>query len=152
MVSLALTEGQLREITSTLKKAWPEEGCGLLIGRSLAGGRVEVDEIVAAPNVAANPKRAFEVDPALILRCHKRLRGTAQDVVGLFHSHPDGPPVPSPRDLERVYEPHLIWLIAAVDGAGAGDLKAYRPAPSGGHFEAVGIVVTRHAAPRRAKA
>lgn len=151
-LSLALSEWQVREITSTLEYAWPEEGCGLLIGRSLAGGRVEVDEIVASSNVAEDAKRAFEVDPALIFQYHKRLRGTARQVVGVFHSHPSGPAEPSPRDLARVYEPHLIWLIAALDGGVVGELKAFCLAPDGGHFEAVGLEVLPNAAPRGAKA
>ncbi len=136
---LYLSDPLRRRILAALEEAYPDEGCGLLIGRRGADGGIEADEIAPSANKAADRRHAFEVDPALILAWHKRLRGTAREIVGVYHSHPDGPAEPSPRDLARAWDPALVWLIAAVGPDGAGDLAAFEPAPDGGGFRPLAL-------------
>lgn len=93
-------------------EAYPEEACGLLVGLPDAVFRAE-----PAANVAEDRRRRFEVDPRLRLRLHRELRDGPHAVVGVYHSHPHGPPEPSATDLAKAFEPDLLWLIVAADGA-----------------------------------
>jgi len=93
-------------------RARPEEACGLLVG---AGDRVARAE--PADNVAEDRLRRFEVDPRLLLRLHRELRGGPEQVLGVYHSHPEGRPEPSATDLARALDPELVWLIVGADGA-----------------------------------
>jgi proteasome lid subunit RPN8/RPN11 len=80
------------------------------------------------PSVNQDPAggaRAFEVDPALILTWHKRLRGTPERILGHYHSHPDEPARPSATDLARAWEPGMIWLIVGV-GRGLTEIAAFQ--------------------------
>lgn len=126
------------EIRAAARAAWPQEGCGLLVGQ---GGRV--DEVVPSANVAACGRDRFEVDPRVRLALMKRLRGTPRRMVGHWHSHPDHPPVPSPTDLACAHERGLVWLICGVTGDGATELAAWRLAAGGEGFEPVALVVPK---------
>ncbi len=92
------------------------EVCGLLLGR----GDV-VETLVPARNVAGNPARSFEIDPATLLKAHRDARGDGQRVIGHWHSHPNGRAEPSRRDAARAAENGQYWLIIA-----AGDISAWR--------------------------
>ncbi len=103
-----------RQVAETLMAeaaaAHPRECCGLLLG---VPGQIE--RAVVAANVAADPLRRFEIDPATLLRTHREARGAGLAVVGHYHSHPDGIAAPSPRDAARAVADGQIWLIVAGD-------------------------------------
>lgn len=107
----------LNAVTAAACAAYPEECCGLLIGAK-EGDHWRIDEAVAAANVAPKPRHdRFEVDPALHLRLQRELRGTAQAVIGHYHSHPNGRAIPSAADLEHAEDGGLLWIIVAVSVA-----------------------------------
>jgi proteasome lid subunit RPN8/RPN11 len=91
--------------------ARPREACGLLIGRTTADG-VAVTGLAPSRNLA-EAEDAFEIDTAMQLALQRRLRGTGEAVVGVWHSHPSCAPVPSARDAEGAWEAGLAWLITS---------------------------------------
>jgi proteasome lid subunit RPN8/RPN11 len=109
------------ELTTAAESAWPDEACGLLTGRRAAQA-FEVKRAVAAANLAADPANAFEIDPQLWLDTRAALQqaGSEDAIIGCWHSHPNGNPSPSPRDLDAAWEPGFLWLIVPVqDGRAA---------------------------------
>lgn len=110
------------------------EVCGLLLGTP---GRIEA--ATACRNVAADPARRFEIDPAALLAAHRAARAGGAAVIGCHHSHPSGRPVPSARDGEDAAPDGSVWLIAA-----GGELLAWRAVADGrvaGRFDPLTIVV-----------
>lgn len=89
-----------------------EEVCGLLFG---VLGRIE--RAVPAANVAAERARRFEIDPAALLAAHKAARTGGPLMIGHYHSHPGGTPVPSRFDAAEAVSGSL-WLIVADGKAG----------------------------------
>ena len=87
------------------------EVCGLLFGTAQA-----IDAVRHTANVAAHPEDSFEVDPAELLAAMRAERAGGARLVGHYHSHPNGSPVPSARDLAAA-EPGRLWLIVAGDEA-----------------------------------
>lgn len=130
----------LRRLTSVAEEAYPEECCGLLIGFRDPSGRVCITEVAESGNTAPPPRRdRFEVDPAVRFAVMRRLRGRHLEIVGHYHSHPDGPAAPSQQDAAMAYEPEFVWLIIAVQGGAAGELGAFRYDPSMRQFDRVPI-------------
>ncbi len=141
-VAVRLDRAVLDGIERAAEAAWPREACGLLLGRTM-GRPVVVEVTRAAPseNVAADPERSFEVAPALFARLAADPASGGARLVGLYHSHPDGPAAPSPRDRAAAWQDGWIWLITAVaDGragttaahvaiGAAGEGRAFRPVP-----------------------
>ena len=111
--TVVIDPDRLRAIVDHAEAAFPEECCGLLAGDG-ADGIIRIDEVHASENIAAEPGRRFEVEPALRLRLQRTLRDRGRRVVGIYHSHPNGPAQPSSRDLEAAWEPDLVWLVVGV--------------------------------------
>lgn len=85
------------------------ETCGLLVGQG--GETVIADEVVPTLNNAVDQAKRFEIDPQAQFDLLRRLRGSGQRIIGHYHSHPGGQPVPSTYDLEMAADPEALWLI-----------------------------------------
>lgn len=95
------------------------EVCGLLLGDTAAAGTTRVTALVPAANVAADPARSFEIDPATLLATQRQARTRGASVIGHWHSHPDGRLAPSRSDAARAVDNGRIWLIIAGGAMGA---------------------------------
>jgi proteasome lid subunit RPN8/RPN11 len=121
----------LEQMRAAAKDAAPNECCGLLVGRRAPVAIVT--RAVAAENVHDKPAKFFTIDPALQFKLIKELRDNPgeEQLLGCYHSHPDGPAAPSPRDLAEANDPDLIWMVldARTGEAGAFQLAAGRFEP-----------------------
>lgn len=95
------------------------EVCGLLGGKGGAARRY-----YPVANIAADPRREFLMEPKAQIDAMRDLRERGEDLLGIFHSHPASPPVPSPVDLARAAYPDTIYVIAAPGREGMG-MNAY---------------------------
>jgi proteasome lid subunit RPN8/RPN11 len=129
-----LTDVQIRrevveQILAHARAEAPLECCGLLLGTPQ-----RLDAGFAARNLLASPTR-FELNPADHFAAIRRAREMRIDVVGVYHSHPASPAVPSSRDLAEASYPDFVYLIAGLPDA---EVKAYRLV--GGNFRPVALV------------
>lgn len=129
----------LRIIIDAGEAAYPNESCGLLVGHG--GDCLEVTDVVPAINLSVDPRSHFEIDPAVRLAVMRRLAESNERIVGHFHSHPDGPSVPSNTDLAMAHEPEFVWIITAVFGGQALQTAAYRLDAAGGRTLNVPLVL-----------
>ncbi len=65
------------------------------------------------------------MDPAEQVRVMVEIEAAGWEVCGIFHSHPAGPPVPSPSDVAQAYYPEAAYVILAPDGHGAWNARAF---------------------------
>jgi proteasome lid subunit RPN8/RPN11 len=98
------------------------ERCGLLLG----SGSVAVGFAPAA-NVAADPARHFEIDPAVLIAAHREARGGGAAVIGCYHSHPQGCAEPSATDAAMAASDGGYWLIVTGDDVQAWQTQPGRP-------------------------
>jgi proteasome lid subunit RPN8/RPN11 len=105
----------LRQVVEAAEAAYPGECCGLLVGRQAPNGVVEVARAHPAANLGRQPNR-FEIDPRLWVDLARALGKGPTKVVGLYHSHPDGPAQPSAVDLAAAWGEELVWVIVSVAG------------------------------------
>jgi desampylase len=101
--------------------AMPAECCGLLFGD---GGRVSAVELTA--NVAENSARHFEIDPSRLVAAMRAMRGGGPEIIGYFHSHPEGAAQPSACDARAALADGRYWLIVSGD-----DMRAWMPTDKG---------------------
>ena len=113
----------MRQIIVAAEESCPEEACGLLWGK-----RCEADVYVASvyqsKNCADDPRTKFEVNPQLRFDLERLAREGEMDVVGLYHSHPNGSAKPSEIDLSRAWETALIWVIIGLEEGKVVERKA----------------------------
>jgi len=111
---LALPAALQENIRAEARAAFPAECCGLLEGTREEGGVVRVLAIHCAANLAFDPTQGFEIDPAVHFRLLRGLRGSGREVVGCYHSHPNGRAAPSDRDRATGCADGFVWVIIAT--------------------------------------
>ncbi|WP_176595851.1 MULTISPECIES: M67 family metallopeptidase [Sphingobium] len=104
-MKVGISRGLLEQIMSEAA-ADPHEVCGLLLGEA-----DRIGAILPAANVAPDPARHFELDPAVLIAAHRAARGGGARIVGHYHSHPGGVPVPSATDAACAAADGSLWLI-----------------------------------------
>lgn len=118
---VAIASGVARTLIAEASRAAPHEACGLLLGNDR-----RIETAIPAKNVSDHPERAFEIDPATLLRTHRDARGAGRRVVGHYHSHPNGQTEPSLRDAANAVENGQLWLIVASGPGNAWQVNAWR--------------------------
>jgi proteasome lid subunit RPN8/RPN11 len=106
---LWLTLEQARDILEHTRAEAPNEACGLLIGK--AGGVIEV---VRTRNEDLNPRTGFVVSPSDLFAVLNRVEQQSLELVGVYHSHPNGHPIPSERDIREAHYPEAAQLIVGM--------------------------------------
>lgn len=94
---------------SHARREAPRECVGAL-GGLRRGENFVAHALYPLPNIAPTPERAYLADAGAFLRALKAMRAGELTLVGLYHSHPDGPAGPSETDrrLAAYPVPHLI--------------------------------------------
>jgi proteasome lid subunit RPN8/RPN11 len=108
-LSAAIRRAMVREALT----ARPRECCGLLVGH-----RQSIVAILPMQNVAESPETRFKVDDAAHIEARRLLRRLHPpiEIVGVYHSHPSGPPVPSPVDVAEAHYPDWIHVVIGLGG------------------------------------
>ncbi len=87
--------------------AHPHEACGILTGE---GARITA--FVETRNVHPTPETHFEIDPQALIDAHRDAREGGPQVLGYFHSHPEGAAEPSKTDIAMAAQDGMVWAIA----------------------------------------
>lgn len=187
-MTLHISQLQYQRIQEVLEAAYPQEGCGVLVGKrvfeAVEGASsppaspqeayrqvVQVISVANAwepgllgegdgegagdggnpsdggdPNDRENPSNGeaesnngdpadgpsshgahdrYWIDPADLLRIQKQARDQGLEILGIVHSHPDHPAIPSECD-RRLAWPVYSYLIASVCGGQVIDLQSWR--------------------------
>lgn len=82
------------------------ECCGLLAGRDGA-----ITWIYSAANVAEKAATSYEIAPKEIFEAMRAMRAEGTEMLGIYHSHPNGKNEPSPRDIEQAYYSEAAYFI-----------------------------------------
>ncbi|UTW56468.1 Mov34/MPN/PAD-1 family protein [Kordiimonas sp. SCSIO 12610] len=121
---IRLLKNHLTELENSALTAFPEEACALLLG-TWVGENAQITQVCLSDNMSEDDKTtSFEIDPSLYIRLQKQARAGGAEVIGVWHSHPNGMPAPSKTDHMRSIEKNWVWLITSVNG-GKAQTKGY---------------------------
>jgi proteasome lid subunit RPN8/RPN11 len=107
-VSITILRSIVAELSARAFQDPSRECCGLLAGREGT-----ITRIFPATNVAANPATSYEIAPEELFRLTREIRAASLELLGIYHSHPNGINEPSPRDVERAHYPDAAYLIVS---------------------------------------
>jgi proteasome lid subunit RPN8/RPN11 len=96
----------LDEIMDNVRREPLEECCGLLAG---SGG--VITRVLQAKNAASEPERNYEIGPQELFRLMREIRAAKLELLGIYHSHPNGKNEPSARDIELAYYPGTAYFV-----------------------------------------
>lgn len=121
---IRLTRKLREQMTGHAGACLPEEACGLVGG--LDG---EARAVLAITNQLHSLVR-FRMDPAEQLRAFQSLESAGLELIAIFHSHPNGPPTPSPTDVAEFAYPGVLALIL-TPGSTGWEVRAFEMLPGG---------------------
>jgi len=112
-IEMRITDAQLKQIYAHAKETYPYECCGFLLGTFEHDGQVQQVQ----PAINQNKERAdrFEISGEEWGAVQMAADDARLDIIGVYHSHPDWPPIPSQMDMNSAFE-NVFYLIASVHG------------------------------------
>jgi proteasome lid subunit RPN8/RPN11 len=106
---LLISQADWQAMQEAVTSKAPEEACGLLAGGWI-GDACQVQAVIPVTNALHSPTR-YRMEPLEELAALERIDAQGWAMVGVYHSHPNGPDVPSPTDIAEAYYPELVHLI-----------------------------------------
>ena len=103
------------------EETYPNECCGVLLGRNIAGeddGATvnHVQQIVRAGNTRTDSAHnRYHIAPQELVKIQRQARGLGLDIVGFYHSHPDHPAQWSKTDFAEAHWLGCSYIITSVE-------------------------------------
>lgn len=111
---LVISEAAAAKIVEEGQRAYPHEGCGMLLGRREGADYVVTEAPTAANENTDRPKVWYDLSPEDQLRVSKEAEKRGLEVLGYYHSHPDHPAAPSEGDRSRAFG-SFVYVIASIE-------------------------------------
>jgi proteasome lid subunit RPN8/RPN11 len=124
-MSLVLPDEILRRIHALGEQAYPNEGAGFLIGQD--GSHRAVTALFPLSNAreAAARHNRYLITPQDYIQAELEAGRLRMDLIGVFHSHPDHPNLPSEFDREWA-QPFFSYVITSVQAGRALESRSWR--------------------------
>lgn len=125
---LALDSEHLQLIRAHAESTYPNECCGLLLGQITESGKTVVEvwqtenawgEEAAeelSGDLSLTKERRYVIDPLEMLRSQKQGRDRNLSIIGIYHSHPDHPAIPSECDREYAWSQYSYIIVSVEKG------------------------------------
>ncbi|MGK7923787.1 MAG: Mov34/MPN/PAD-1 family protein [Spirulina sp.] len=138
---IQLHREQLNRLFRHAEQTYPEECCGIILGK-IAGDRKVILDLIPTPNIwneelaQSLPKIAglsdregekgknFLIPPEALLKAQKEARDRKAIVLGFYHSHPDAAAIPSEFDRAIAWSDYS-YLIIAVNRGKASNVQSW---------------------------
>ncbi|MFA4015006.1 MAG: hypothetical protein RUDDFDWM_000072 [Candidatus Fervidibacterota bacterium] len=105
--------------------AYPNECCGLLIGCKQGDSIWGITKAFPTKNVHSECKHSrYEIEPSAILMAHMGAKAQGLEWIGVYHSHPNVPPIPSQTDGQLAWA-GLIYIVTSVSNGKMTSMKAW---------------------------
>ncbi|MCL4300123.1 MAG: M67 family metallopeptidase [Anaerolineae bacterium] len=125
---MKITDAQLKQIYAHAKEIYPAECCGFLLGSFDDGGLVRYVRRATNQNTERNDR--FIISAEEFGEVQLAADETGLDIIGIYHSHPDWPAIPSQTDMDNAWD-EVYYLIASVHEGMPLHTQIWRLADSG---------------------
>jgi proteasome lid subunit RPN8/RPN11 len=106
--------------------AFPDECCGFLFGNEDENGDRTVTDILVVNNAKEGDKRRrFEIAPLDYLNAEQYAEENKLLLLGVYHSHPNHPAIPSEHDRVAA-QPYFSYIIISVLDQKIGPIRSWR--------------------------
>lgn len=136
-VILELGNEHLQLIGDRAERAYPQECCGLLLGRTQPDRKIlvevwesenvwdedsgksfqlDTDELNSDEIGVFTSERRYTIAPEAMLAAQRYARDAQLEIIGIYHSHPDCPAVPSECDRRWAWQYYSYAIASVVAG------------------------------------
>jgi proteasome lid subunit RPN8/RPN11 len=124
MISIepAAKELMLRDAVNT----YPDECCGFFYGEEdKAGNRIVTEILVVNNSKEGDKRRRFEISPKDYLKGEQFAFERDIQLLGVYHSHPNHPAIPSEQDRIAA-QPYFSYIIISIMSDNVTQLRSWR--------------------------
>jgi len=127
-VVIKLILEHIQIIYNHAERTYPEECCGILLGNLTDGDKIALEVIPTenAWNTEAayfpadrslySSKKRYAIAPQTMLQIQREARNRALNIIGIYHSHPDYPPIPSAWDSLYAWVEYSYIIVSVQNG------------------------------------
>ena len=134
---IRLSQEHFQTIRTHAESIYPDECCGIILGYLASEGKIVV-EVMPTENVwnteaaaefpgertTESKRRQYTIAPEIMLKTQKEARDRSLNIIGIFHSHPDHPAIPSECDRLYAWQGYS-YIIVSVQNGKAGELRSW---------------------------
>ncbi|MEM9002396.1 MAG: M67 family metallopeptidase [Cyanobacteria bacterium P01_F01_bin.86] len=130
---LTFQPDQIQMMMHQAERTYAEECCGLLLGiQDIATDRRWVQELLpmenrwttevqtltehAPPTSTLDKRTRYWIDPKALMEAQRYGRDRGWIILGVYHSHPDHPAVPSERDRRLAWTGYSYPILSVMNG------------------------------------
>jgi proteasome lid subunit RPN8/RPN11 len=119
---LRVPQGMVDAMLAQARAEYPNEACGVIIGRNGIAERLK-----PMFNAAASPT-FYEFDPKDLLSLYREVDDNDEEIVVIYHSHTETEAYPSRTDISYAGEPgaHYVLVSTREEIAPATEFRSYR--------------------------
>lgn len=141
-MSIQISREVLMLIQSHAERSYPNEGAGFLLGEDRSERAVL--DVIGEPNAREEcaQRRRYLLIPDDYQKAEQEAERRGLGLIGVFHSHPDHPNVPSEFDRQWA-QPYFSYVITAVDAGKVSGSRAWRLLEDRSNFVEETILLTK---------
>ena len=115
----------LDEMYQDALKSYPDECCGFFFGNETGEERIITRIVVVNNSKEGDKRRRFEIAPKDYLDAERYADEIEVQLLGVYHSHPNHPAVPSEHDRVAA-QPYFSYVIISVKENEIADLRSWQ--------------------------
>jgi len=122
LAGLQIPQEMVDAIFAQSRAEYPNEACGVILGRSGIAQRLK-----PMFNAAASPT-FYEFDPKDLLALYREIDDSDEELIVIYHSHTETEAYPSRTDIAYAGEPgaHYVLVSTREEIAPATEFRSYR--------------------------
>ncbi len=122
-MTIKVTQSHLEKIQTYLESCYPEEGCCILMGGFENNIKI-LKEIIPVRNASKKKRIHYSIDPLEYSKVEKECKERCLKIIGVAHSHPENPAIPSDYDKQNSW-PFFSYIIISVKSGKSDSVKSW---------------------------
>jgi proteasome lid subunit RPN8/RPN11 len=122
---LVIEQSPLDEMYQDALKSFPDECCGFFFGKEVDKERIITDILIVINSKEGDKRRRFEISPKNYLNAERFADEKGLMLLGVYHSHPNHPALPSEHDRIAA-QPYFSYIIISVKENGIEAIRSWQ--------------------------
>ncbi len=122
---LVIEQKPLDEMYQDALRSFPDECCGFFFGNEIGKERIITNILTVDNSKEGDKRRRFEIAPKDYLNAERFADENELQLLGVYHSHPNHPAVPSEHDRIAA-QPYFSYIIISVKEKQIAEIRSWQ--------------------------
>jgi proteasome lid subunit RPN8/RPN11 len=122
---IIIEQKPLDEMYGDALQSFPDECCGFFFGKEVDEARIVTNVLTVNNSKEGDKRRRFEISPKDYLNAERFADENKLQLLGVYHSHPNHPAIPSEHDRVAA-QPYFSYIIISVNEDKIADIRCWQ--------------------------